>query len=129
VTILRCFALWCAIIPFAIVNGIVRERVLNGILGLRRARVASGVLLSGIIFGWTVATITWIDWPPLLPYVAMGLVWLILTVAFEFGFGRLVAKRTWPELFAPYRFEGGDLWPVVLVVVTVSPPLAALLRH
>ena len=55
--------------------------------------------------------------------------WLALTIAFEFAFGRLVAKRSWDELFQSYRFEGGDLWPVVLVIVAIAPLLAAKLRH
>ena len=33
----------------------------------------------------------------------MGTGWLALTVVFEFGFGRLVAKQSWDELLADYN--------------------------
>ena len=50
-----------------------------------------------------------------------------LTVAFEFFFGRVVAKKSWQELLRAYRFENGDIWPLVLMAVTVSPVAAAAL--
>lgn len=43
--------------------------------------------------------------------VEVGAAWLALTVAFEFGFGRLVAKKSWRELSAEYDVRRGRLWP------------------
>ena len=57
----------------------------------------------------------------------MGLGWLALTLVFEFSFG-LLRGRTLAELLAAYRFEGGNLWPVVLAVTALAPWLAARLR-
>jgi hypothetical protein len=56
---------------------------------------------------------------------ALGGVWLVLTVAFEFVFGRLVMGKSWSALLGAYTFEGGNLWPLVLAVVLLAPPLAA----
>ena len=33
--------------------------------------------------------------------------WLGLTLAFEFGFGRLVAKQSWEQLLADYNVAAG----------------------
>ena len=47
---------------------------------------------------------------------------------FEFGFGRLVQGKSWSELWEAYTFAGGNIWPLVLVVVLLSPWLAAKSR-
>lgn len=124
----KAILLWCAIIPLAILNGILRDAWLAKRMGPAAARFASGVILSALILGFATATIAWL--PPLHPkvYLALGGLWLGLTVAFEFSFGRLVARKTWSELSRAYRFEGGDIWPVVLLVVAAAPAAAAWLR-
>nr|MBP9944668.1 hypothetical protein [Desulfomicrobium sp.] len=120
--------LWAAIIPMAIANGIFRDAVLVRSLGQKRARTVSGLSLSAVILAWTILTITWVPLPGLMQYAGVGLLWLTLTVAFEFFFGRVVAKKSWQELLRAYRFENGDIWPLVLMAVAVSPVAAALLR-
>ena len=44
-----------------------------------------------------------------------------MTVAFEFGFGRLVAKASWEELLADYNLASGRLWPLVLAWIALGP--------
>jgi len=51
----------------------------------------------------------------------IGGAWLGLTVAFEFTFGRLVAKKSWRELAADYNLRKGRLWPLVLAWIALSP--------
>ena len=125
---IRILLLWAAIIPLAIANGMLRDAVLARSFGQSRARTVSGLSLSAVILAWALLTITWIPFPGPLPYVGVGLLWLALTVAFEFLFGRLVARKSWRELLRAYRFEGGDIWPIVLIVVAASPLAAAALR-
>lgn len=127
--IIRAALLWSAIVPLAIANGAFRDAVLAKLVDPSLARLCSGVLLSAIIFGWTVLTVRWIRAPHLWIYAVIGSCWLGLTIAFEFLFGRLVAKHSWDQLLQAYRFEGGDIWPIVLVVVAVSPIIAAKLRR
>ena len=50
-------------------------------------------------------------------------------LAFEFGFGRVVRHRPWSELLAAYTFQEGNLWPLVLVVLTLAPWLSGRLRN
>ena len=125
---IRILLLWAAIIPMAIANGILRDAVLVSSLGQKRARTVSGLSLSAVILAWTILTIPWVPLPGLAQYAGVGLLWLALTVAFEFFFGRIVAKKSWKELLRAYRFENGDIWPLVLMAVTVSPVAAAALR-
>ena len=51
----------------------------------------------------------------------VGAVWLALTIAFEFGFGRGVAHTSWEELLADYDLRRGRLWPLVLVWIALGP--------
>ena len=51
----------------------------------------------------------------------IGMVWLAMTVAFEFLFGHYVAKRPWRDLFLDYNLFAGRVWLVVLVWVTIAP--------
>ena len=51
-----------------------------------------------------------------------------MTVFFEFLFGRLVAHKSWGELLQAYDPTTGNLWLLVLLVIAVSPYLAAKLR-
>jgi hypothetical protein len=53
----------------------------------------------------------------------IGGAWLTLTTIFEFGFGRLVAKKPWPDLFADYNMARGRLWPIVLAWIAICPEL------
>jgi hypothetical protein len=54
----------------------------------------------------------------------IGGAWLGLTVAFEFTFGRLVAKKPWRELIADYNVARGRLWPLVLAWIAIGPEVA-----
>lgn len=124
----QAILLWCAIIPLAILNGILRDMWLAKRLNPKAARLLSGIILSAVILGFATLTITWLPPARLPDYLALGGLWLGLTLAFEFSFGRLVARKTWDELLRPYRFKDGDIWPVVLLVVTAAPAAAAWLR-
>ena len=51
----------------------------------------------------------------------IGGAWLAMTIAFEFGFGRAVAKQSWDDLLADYNLAEGRTWPLVLAWITVGP--------
>ena len=53
--------------------------------------------------------------------LVVGVAWLALTVAFEFGFGRSVAHTSWDELLADYDLRKGRLWPLVLAWIALGP--------
>lgn len=126
--LLRAVLLWLAIIPLAIANGLLRDLLIAPALGAMPARAASGVILGGLVFGWTSLTIPWLGRLQTSGYLALGLVWLVLTISFEFFFGLFIARHTWSELLRAYKFEQGELWPLVLLVIALSPWLAAKLR-
>ena len=124
----RAALVWLAILVLAIANGALREGLLIPRFGRTPGLVASGLLLSALVLLVAFATLGWIA--PASPSLAwaVGALWLAMTLAFEFGFGGLVQHKPLHELLAAYRFEDGNLWPMVLLVVLVAPALAQRLR-
>lgn len=125
---LKAAALWLAILALAIVNGVVRERFLIPALGGFAGLIASGGVLSVAIFFVAFAGAPW--YGPLAPaqWLFIGLLWLLLTLVFEFGFG-FARHKPLTEILGAYTFRGGNIWPLVLIVTLVAPWLAAKLRN
>lgn len=124
----RAASLWLVILVLAILNGLLRERLLVPVLGACAGLVGSGVMLGVGIF-----LVAWLAAPgygalSAAQWLRVGLFWLLLTLAFEIGFGYLVLHRTWADLLGAYIFRGCNLWPAVLVTTFLSPGLAARLR-
>ena len=125
---LKALALWLAILAFAMLNGAVREGLLIPALGSFGAFIASGALLSACIFAVAWLAAPWYGRLSSTHWLLIGLFWLALTLVFESGFGRLVQGKSWSDLWGAYALTGGNIWPLVLVVVLLSPWLAARSR-
>ena len=89
-------------------------------LQAHQVSTATGVFLFGIYI-WVLLRL----WRPTSSgqAIAIGLVWLGMTVAFEFLFGHYVAEKTWYELLRDYNIFAGRVWLVVLGWVTIAPYL------
>jgi hypothetical protein len=55
--------------------------------------------------------------------LAVGAGWALATVAFEFSFGRLVAKESWENLLHAYDLRAGQLWSAIPATIFVAPLL------
>ena len=112
----------------AILNGGVRNVLLTPRIGEQAGHVVSTRVLSGLIFlvAWYVTP--WIG--PSSPQGAwlIGLLWLVLTVGFEFLAGHYVFGHPWQKLYADYNAIRGRIWPLVLVTSLVVPTLVFRLR-
>jgi len=125
---LRAFLVWLGLMFLAIGNGFLRESVLSPTMGVDRARVVSTLLLCLSIFVVAWLGIPWIAPESTRNALLAGGLWLGLTLAFEFGFGRMVARKSWDELLADYDLSRGRIWPLVLVATLTAPWLTAQLR-
>jgi hypothetical protein len=112
---------WLAMPVIGIFNGVIRELTYGKYLGELLAHQIStltGIVLFGIYVyflskNWMVETAG--------QAVVIGLVWLCLTVAFEFLFGHYVMKHSWQKLLRDYNIQKGRLWLLVLVWITIAP--------
>lgn len=120
---------WMPMVLIAIANGLFRERVLARRLSelpAHQASCATGVLLFGL-YVWLVISI----WRPESSgeAIATGLIWLVLTIAFEFLFGRLVVGHPWSRLLHDYNLFAGRLWVLVLGWIALAPYLFFQLQN
>lgn len=118
---LKYILLWFILVIAAIINGAIRNLVYTkyvGELTAHQISVVSGVILFGIIF-WLIFR----KWPPSssLQAIMIGVIWLLMTVAFEFLFGHYVMGHSWDKLFHDYNLFRGRLWIIVLLWVTFAP--------
>jgi hypothetical protein len=116
----RSVVAWLAILAFAILNGALREAVLLPNLGKTAGYVTSGVLLSALVLLVAMGLARWMRLTSVGGAMGVGALWLVMTLVFEFGFG-IARGKPWTDILAPYRFEDGNIWPLVLVVVLFAP--------
>ncbi len=126
--LLKAVGAWLVLMALAVANGLAREYWLQPWLGAQAALPVSGLLLALLILlvslllarplGLDGARRAWL----------VGLLWLGLTLGFEFGYGRYGLGHGWEQLLAAYDPSGGNLWLLVLASSLCSPWLAARLR-
>jgi hypothetical protein len=98
---------------------------LVGDVPARQVGVPTGSLL---VFAVACLCVRWIAARTKLQLVGVGLLWVVLTVLFEVGLGRLVLDLPWDRIAEDYEpTRGGFLGPGLLFVA-VSPLLAARVR-
>ena len=119
---------WIPMVAIAIANGAMRESLFRKRLGelwAHQLSCVTGILLFGV-YVWALVRI----WPPALSGQAriIGVIWLVLTVAFEFSFGHFARGLSWNELLADYNILAGRLWVLVLAWVTIAPYIFYKLR-
>ncbi len=126
--LLRSVAIWLLILVLAVVNGGFRETVLLPNIGRQGAFLLSGILLSLCIVIVAIIFVGWLRLRGLSQCLFAGLIWLCLTLFFEFGFGLFVQERSWAAMLEAYTFKDGNIWPLVLVVTFFAPLLATRIR-
>jgi hypothetical protein len=119
----RSVLVWLAILPLAVVNGLVRDKVLVHALGPFAAMLASGIALSLLVMLLARACVGWMQVPSQAAAWRIGALWLVLTLAFESGFGLLLGLSP-AQLLRAYTFEGGNLWSLVLAATFAAPAVA-----
>ena len=127
--VLRAFLIWLLLLATAILNGLFRVSVLNPRLGPDAGHLVSTILLCAEVLAIAWLTIRWIGPGAPRHAIAIGGLWLLLTVAFEFGFGRTVGQRTWSEMLADYNVLQGRIWIAALITIAGAPLWAGRLRR
>ncbi|KAB5488345.1 MULTISPECIES: hypothetical protein [Flagellimonas] len=112
---------WFPMIFIAIANGLFREKILTIRLNELQAHqmsTASMIVLFGI-YVW----ILFKQWIPTSAdqAIIIGLLWLVLTITFEFLFGHYIAGHSWEKLLNDYNLFQGRVWVLVLIWITICP--------
>ncbi len=126
--LLRALTIWWLILACAFANGALRELVLIPALGSRAGLIISGLLLSSAVLALALLSVRWMGAADDRKALAAGMLWLVATLAFEFGFGIGVQHKALQAMLAAYSFADGNLWPVVLLVTLLAPFVACRVR-
>jgi len=117
----RYFLAWLPMILIAVANGALRETWLVPRLGEHAARQASTLILIALFalyIGYVLHR-----WPITSSDQAMavGALWLALTLAFEFALGRFVSGLSSREIIEEYNVAAGRLWVLVPIWIAAAP--------
>ena len=126
--VFRSLTIWIVLILAEIVHGILRAVALVPFVGEFRSNQIGVFTGSAIILVIAYLTIRWIGAKRTNELLVVGIIWLTLTVAFEFSFGRFVMGLDWEEILAGYNLAAGGLMPLGLLVLLFSPIIAWKLR-
>jgi hypothetical protein len=114
---------WLVFMVTAIVNGAFRVSVLQPSISEHLAHLLSTAILCVLLFVEINVFLGLVGEYSSASLGALGVMWALLTVAFEFGFGRYVAGDSWSTLLENYNVAKGRVWPAVLLVVLFTPVL------
>ena len=112
---------WFPSIIIAIANGSLRQfiyRIYFDELPAHQLSAVSFILLFGIYVWFVISRLRVASGSEA---VRIGLIWLFLTIAFEFVFGHYVMGHPWQKLFYDYNIPEGQLWIIVLFWIALSP--------
>ena len=112
---------WCLILVLASLNGALRDLVLIPRLGDPTARAISTILLCGLIVFVTWRSIGWIGPHSRRDALLVAVLWVTLTLAFEFLAGHYLFGRPWDVLLEDYDITRGRIWILALVTTFLAP--------
>jgi len=120
--LLRIILFWFGLLILAIINGTIRDYTYLKSLGEYRAHQLSTITL--LILMSIYCLIIFSNWrlTSSNEAITVGIIWLLLTLAFEFLFGHFVGGHSWEKLIAQYNIFSGNLW-VLIVIWTALLPL------
>lgn len=113
---------WLAVPVMAVVNGALRDLAYGKLMSEKLAHSLSVVPLIAAILLWAWLLASWAPLPSKRAGLRVGLIWLLLTLAFEFGLGALRGLEL-SEMLAQYDITQGHLWPLVPLTMGLAPEL------
>ena len=125
---LRAIAVWVLLMSAEIVHGVARTLFLAPAVGDFRARQLAVVSGSLLMLAIGCLTIRWLQPRAGRALLSIGVMWVVLTLAFEIGLGRLVGY-SWSRIASDYNLLDGGLMPLGLGVMAMAPWIAARFRR
>jgi len=112
---------WLGMMFLAIANGGLRDILYKQSLGDLAAHQLATVLLLLLLAAYF--RMLAVRWPLASSSQAwsVGLIWLVLTLTFEFGFGHCIVGHSWAHLFHDYNILAGRVWVFVPFWVLTGP--------
>ena len=127
-TTVRALLIWLLLIAAEILHGIARAIILVPCVGQFRSNQIGVGTGSLIILAIAMLFVRWIGASRSSQLLRMGVLWGVLTLAFEISFGRFVVGASWERLLSDYNVLAGGLMPFGMIVLVLSPWIAGKVR-
>ena len=123
----RVLVVFCLIVVAETINGILRRLYLEPVVGSLQAAHIGLVVALALIFVICLATSRWLGLQSKLGWMQVGLVLVVLMLAFEVGLGRAMGY-SWDRILADYDPSRGGLMLLGMIGLLYAPRFAARLR-
>jgi hypothetical protein len=125
---LKGILVWLGLMVAETIHGATRTLWLTPYMGDLPSRQVS--FFTGMILILAIATllIRWLH-ASNAQLLRIGILWAVLTLAFEIGLGRLVLGYSWERILEDYNLFRGGLMSLGLVFLVFSPLIANRLRE
>ena len=117
----RVLIIWFLLLIFPVLNGAIREDLITPRFGEQGGHIGSTAILCAAIILVACFSISWIGPKNGREALVVGVVWVALTVAFEFLAGHYVFGNSWERLIADYNVFRGRIWILVLLANLFAP--------
>jgi len=125
---LRAVGIWFVFLVIAFGVGAVREGLLRPRIGEAKAHVIGTLIAVAFMILVIYAFIQRVHGScSMTDLILIGVLWLVMTVAFEFGFFHFVMGKPWEALLADYNVLRGRIWVLVLATVLLGPIIVGTL--
>lgn len=116
---------WFLFMILAIINAGIRNGVYKSIVGDLTAHQISTLIFVIVIFVVTYLILRFSDLNLSgSQALLMGIIWVILTIGFEFVAGHYAFGNSWEKLLADYNILNGRIWSLVLLTEFITPLLS-----
>ena len=123
----RVLVVFCLIVVAETINGILRRLYLEPVVGSLQAAHIGLLVALLLIFAICLATSRWLGRRSKLGWMQVGLVLVVLMLAFEFGLGRAMGY-SWERILADYDPSRGGLMLLGMIGLLYAPRFSAKLR-
>ena len=121
------FLLWLPMIAIAFANAAIRQLFFIKYFSELRAHQLSTITLIILCFIYVGFVFPFLSIQNGKQAILIGLIWVVLTVLFEFSLGRIV-NRSWKNLLQDYSIIEGRIWLLFLICLFFMPFVLYTLR-
>lgn len=111
-----------------VIHGTLRNLFFAPRVGDFKARQLAVFTGSVVIQGIAMLFIRWIGAMNTWERLRVGLLWVVLTLVFEFVLGLFVLGYSWERMLSDYNIAKGGMMPIGLLVMALSPLVAGKVR-
>ena len=118
----RAILAWLLFIPIVFMNAAVRELVYKPFTGELLAHQVSTIKGSVAFFLLAFFLLRHYMYnTPNDKLLFIGLMWVVLTIVFEFSLGIFVTGASWNKMLNDYNIGQGRIWIFFLVIILITP--------